>query len=89
MTDLKILNSIVRLPRMSDQFYKTMKRKEQEHINKQIEKNAINILSNYVPQSNPDQFFTKFIDHLDETIPKQLNSLIAASDSDGGIPNKV
>ena len=27
--DLRILNSIMRLPRMSDQFYKTIKKKEQ------------------------------------------------------------
>ena len=46
--NLRILNAIMRLPRMSDQFYKTIKKKEQQEKFKQREKEAICLMNLYV-----------------------------------------
>ena len=46
--DLKTLNAIIRLPRMADQFYKTIKRKESAELSKKIEQDAIKHLRSHV-----------------------------------------
>ena len=71
---------------MADQFYKTMKRKENEAVTKRIEKEAVKILSQHVSLASPEEFFNKFVNHLDTSIPGQLKSAVG-SDSGGGSPN--
>lgn len=72
--DLRILNAIMRLPRMSDQFYKTIKKKEQQERFKQREKEAIYLMNLYVKKTNSDEFFDKFIGHLDKSVPDQIKN---------------
>ena len=74
--DLRILNAIMRLPRMSDQFYKTIKKREQQEKFEQRKKEAIYLMDQYVTQGNDDEFFNKFIGHLDKTVPEQMNNPI-------------
>ena len=50
--DLKILNAIVRLPRMSDQFYKTMKKKEKEQIFEKRMKESVQLMSQLMNDAN-------------------------------------
>ena len=66
--NFRILNAIVRLPRMCDQFYKTMKRKEQEQVFEQRKKEAVCLMGQYVTETNSNEFFSQFIDNLDQTI---------------------
>ena len=74
--NLKILNAVVRLPRMSDQFYKTMKKKEREHIFEKRKKEAVNLMGHYATEANSNEFFTKFIDNLNFSIQEQSKSKI-------------
>ena len=60
---------MVRLPRMSDQLYKTMKRKEEEKIYEKRKKEAVYLLGQYVTETNSNEFFFKFSEHLDSTVP--------------------
>ena len=50
--DLKILNAIVRLPRMSDQFYKTMKKKEKEQIFEKHMKESVHLMGQLMNETN-------------------------------------
>ena len=45
---MKLLNSIVRLPRMADAFYKSMKRNEKPIDNKERENLAVRALMPYI-----------------------------------------
>ena len=68
--DLRILHAIVRLPRMSDQFYKTMKRKEYAQAFEKRKKEAVSLMREYASENNADEFLAKFLNHLDESIPE-------------------
>ena len=68
--DMKILNAILRLPRMSDIFYKTLKKREEEDRFAARKREAIKFMSDYVSQANQDEFFHQFLGHLDKTVPE-------------------
>ena len=68
--DLRILNAIMRLPRMSDQFYKTIKKREQESVFEERKDQAITLMSQYVTEKNKNVFFDKFLGHLDKSVPE-------------------
>ena len=70
---------MIRLPRMSDQLYKTMKRKEEEKIYEKRKKEAVCLLGQYVTETNSNEFFFKFSDHLDSTVPYQMKNKIEGS----------
>ena len=59
------MHAVLRLPRMSDQLYKTMKRKEQDQVHANRRREAVRILGSYVNENNENEFFSKFIDHID------------------------
>ena len=60
------MHAVLRLPRMSDQLYKTMKRKETEELNAKRRRDAVRTLGSYVNEENEDQFYSKFLDHIDQ-----------------------
>ena len=64
--NLKIMHAVLRLPRMSDQLYKTMKRKEQDQVHANRRKEAVRILGTYVNENNENEFYSKFLDHIDQ-----------------------
>lgn len=55
---------------MSDQFYKTMKRKEYSQAFEKRRKDAVNLMRQYTSENNADEFLAKFLNHLDESIPE-------------------
>ena len=61
---------------MSDQLYKTMKRKEEEKIYEKRKKEAVYLLGQYVTETNSNEFFFKFSEHLDGTVPYQMKNKI-------------
>ena len=67
---MKVLNSIVRLPRMADQFYKAMKRSEAPDTNKERENFAIRSIRPYIAEGTENQFFNKLITYLESTFRK-------------------
>ena len=73
--DMKILNAILRLPRMSDVFYKTLKKREEEDRFAAKKRDAIKFMSDYVSQANQDEFFHQFLGHLDKTVPEQSHAI--------------
>ena len=68
--DLRILNAIMRLPRMTDQFYKTIKKREQEGIFEERKNQAVTLMGQYVTEKNNNVFFDKFLGHLDKSVPE-------------------
>ena len=68
---MKLLNSIARLPRMADAFYKSMKRNEKPTDNKDKENLAIRAMRPYVEKGNESQFYDKLLAYLDTTFTKQ------------------
>ena len=57
---------------MSDQLYKTMKRKEQAQKFEKRQKQAISLMREYDAYKNGDQFMKNFLDDLDQSIPAQI-----------------
>lgn len=53
---------------MSDQFYKTIKKREQEGKFEKRKKEAISFMSHYVTEKNSEEFFDKFLGHLDNSV---------------------
>ena len=68
---MKLLNSIARLPRMADAFYKSMKRNEKPLDNKERENLAVRALMPYIEKGNENEFYDKLLAHLDTTFTKQ------------------
>ena len=71
--DLRILNAMMRLPRMSDQFYKTIKKIELAEKFEKRSKEAIAFMRLYVKEENNEEFFNKFAGHLNKTVPEQIS----------------
>ena len=67
---MKLLNSIVRLPRMADAFYKATKRNEKPGDNKERENLAIRAMRPYVEKGNESEFYDKLFAHLETTFTK-------------------
>ena len=53
---------------MSDQFYKTIKKREQEGKFEKRKKEAISFMSHYVTEKNSEEFFDNFLGHLDNSV---------------------
>ena len=87
--DLLILNAIVRLPRMSDQLYKTMKRKEQAQKFDKRQKEAIGLMREHNVYKNGDEFMATFLDHLDESIQGQVKDQAELKQISHGIRNSL
>ena len=55
---------------MSDTFYKTIKKREQEEKFGRRKQESISLMSNYVTKANADEFFHNFLGHLEKTVPE-------------------
>ena len=67
--NLRILNSIIRLPLMCDQFQKAIRRRTETHRAKRAEKEGIKILSEEgINQDTQSQYFDRFIDKVDKDL---------------------
>ena len=61
---------------MSDTFYKTIKKREQEEKFERRKQESISLMSNYVTKANADEFFHNFLGHLEKTVPEQQQTLV-------------
>ena len=64
--DIKMLNCIVRLPIMCDQFQKAMRRKQSLDTCKKTERETIFHLRQKINAENQEEFFNTFVHRLDE-----------------------
>ena len=71
--DLRILNAMIRLPRMSDQLYKTIKKIELGEKFEKRRKEAIAFMRLYMKEENREEFFNEFAGHLNKTVPEQIS----------------
>ena len=53
---------------MSDQFYKTLKKKEEEQLFEKRMKEAVHLMSQIVNETNQDEFFSKFFDDITRSV---------------------
>ena len=60
------MHAILRIPRMSDQLYKTMKRKEKDQEHERRRRDAVRVLGTYANEDNENEFCSKFLDHIDQ-----------------------
>ena len=64
--DLTKMFSILRLPRMTNEFQQAMRRHHSVAVYKKYEKDAINHLESSITEANKGKFFDGFVEHLFE-----------------------
>ena len=61
---------------MSDQFYKTMKKKEKEQVFEKRMKESVHLMGQLVNGTNQDEFFSKFVDDITRSVQEQKDTQI-------------
>ena len=70
--DLKVLNAVIRLPRMANDFHRALRRRYEADKMKGIEEQAIKVLRHEgINDKNNEEYFDNFIKNLDRV--KELN----------------
>ena len=59
--DIKMMNSILRMPAMCDQFHKACKRKRSAGQLKKLQLESINHMRHHISEENQTQFFDDFV----------------------------
>ena len=73
---MRILNSIIRLPLMCDQFQKAVRRKSETRKAQRAVKEGIKILSEEgINEDTQSQYFDRFIDRIDKNLYKSQASM--------------
>ena len=68
----RMMNAVMRLPLMFDQFQKAQKRKESAEVLRRMELESINLLRHHdVTEANQEQFFDKFVTNIDKMTQKK------------------
>ena len=87
----KMMNAVIRLPAMVDQFQKALKRRESAEVSRRHEKESIQLLREQdVTEATQDKFFEKFIYNLDEIALQTKQGIInikSFKKDNGAIPD--
>ena len=72
--ELKMLNAIIRLPRMCDQFQKALRRQTETESYAQMQAEAVSKLKPYINEDNEQEFMDDFLQKLDTKILMKLRN---------------
>ena len=74
----KMMNAVVRLPLMVEQFQRALRRKETSEQSKQYQKDAVNIMrTNNVTEETQESFFDHFIVSLDKVSDSRKKEIVS------------